>query len=162
MSFRFQENMRRQRENPETKRAGLKWDDEEDQKVLSMIKEGKSMEDIAKELFRSPASIKTRVVILTLNEIKKNPENPESLMKQYGITVEDIQKYSEKKKSTDEKKQNITLSMINAKNLNPTIKDLYELLKENLVVSNDIRSMLCKRDDIVCDKITNLSVSDKK
>lgn len=153
MALRFQENMRRQRENPETKRAGLKWDDEEDDKVLSKIKNGETVDDIAKELFRSPASIKTRIINHYLKQLRANGGDREALMKEYKLTDEDIQKYMEKKKSNDEKKQNDTLAIINKKISNPTIKDVYEMNKEVLVVVNDIRSMLSKDYLSTCDKL---------
>jgi len=38
--FRFQENMKKLRENPETNRAGLKWDDDEDIKMIAKLKKG--------------------------------------------------------------------------------------------------------------------------
>lgn len=153
---RFQDNMRRQRENPDTKRAGLKWDDEEDEKVFTKIKEGTSIDVIAKELFRTPASIKTRVINYVLKLLRTNmtTADREKLLKEYNLTEEDIQQYMEKRKINDEKKQNETLALINKKISNPTIKDVHEINKEILVVVNDIRSMLNKDYLVTSDKLS--------
>jgi hypothetical protein len=37
---KFQESMKKLRENPDTSRAGLKWDDSEDENVLNKLKGG--------------------------------------------------------------------------------------------------------------------------
>lgn len=162
---KFQDNMRRQRENPETKRAGLKWDDEEDEKVINMAKEGKSFDDIAKEFFRSSASIKTRVLNHVFKLLRATPsmntEDREGLLKDFQLVEEDIQKYMEKRRNNDEKKQNETLAIINKNknNTNPTIKDLYEINREVLIVLNDLRSTLNKDYLAPCDKYAMLGAN---
>jgi ribosome-binding protein aMBF1 (putative translation factor) len=55
----YQEKLRKQRENPETSRAGLKWEVEEDNTLIDKINDNESIEDIAKQLQRTAGSIKT-------------------------------------------------------------------------------------------------------
>ena len=60
---RFQENMKKLRENPDTSRAGLKWDDSEDENVLSKLKSGMSVDDIARNLLDNLLNlVKYRIV----------------------------------------------------------------------------------------------------
>ena len=54
----YQEKLRKQRENPETSRAGLKWEVDEDNALINKIDEDVNIEDIAKQLQRTPEVLK--------------------------------------------------------------------------------------------------------
>ena len=83
---RFQENMKKLRENPDTSRAGLKWDDSEDENVLSKLKSGMTVDDIAKALKRTANSIKTRIIMNAVNQIDEENKNKDQVMKELKIT----------------------------------------------------------------------------
>ena len=129
---RFQENMKKLRENPDTSRAGLKWDDSEDENVLNKLKSGMSVDDIARNLKRTANSIKTRIVMNAVKQIDEDNQDKAKVMKELKVTEEDIKEYKEKKQQRDEQQKNFINSMINKNLYNPTIRDNYQLLKEIL------------------------------
>lgn len=141
---RFQENMKKLRENPDTSRAGLKWDDSEDENVLSKLKSGMTVDDIAKALKRTTNSIKTRIIMNAIKQIDEEHINRDKVMKELKITEADIKEYTEKKQQRDEQQQNFVNSMITKNIYNPTIRDNYQLLKEILNRLNKIEEKLNK------------------
>ena len=141
---RFQENMKKLRENPDTSRAGLKWDDSEDENVLSKLKSGMSVDDIAKALKRTANSIKTRIIMNAVKQIDEESKNKDQVLKELNITEADIKEYTEKKQQRDEQQKNFVNSMITKNIYNPTIRDNYQLLKEILSRINKIEEKLNK------------------
>lgn len=141
---RFQENMKKLRENPDTSRAGLKWDDSEDENVLNKLKSGMSVDDIAKALKRTANSIKTRIIMNAVKQIDEDKKDKNQVMKELKITEADITEYKEKKQQRDEQQKNFINSMINKNIYNPTIRDNYQLLKEILNRLNNIEEKLSK------------------
>ncbi len=141
---RFQENMKKLRENPDTSRAGLKWDDSEDENVLSKLKSGMTVDDIAKALKRTANSIKTRIIMNAVKQIDEEKKNKDQVMKELKITEADIKEYTEKKQQRDEQQKNFVNSMITKNIYNPTIRDNYQLLKEILNRINKIEEKLDK------------------
>ena len=124
---RFQENMKKLRENPDTSRAGLKWDDSEDENVLNKLKSGMSVDDIARNLKRT-----ANIVMNAVKQIDEDNQDKAKVMKELKVTEEDIKEYKEKKQQRDEQQKNFINSMINKNLYNPTIRDNYQLLKEIL------------------------------
>jgi len=141
---RFQENMKKLRENPDTSRAGLKWDDDEDNKVITKIKNGIDINDIAKELKRTVNSIKTRIVMQGIKEIEENKKAKNDVFKELKITDTDIKEYKEKKLQRDEQQKQYSSNILNKNITNPTIKDNYCLLKEISVLLMKIDEKLDK------------------
>ena len=142
---KFQENMKKLRENPDTSRAGLKWDDSEDENVLTKLKSGMSVDEIAKILKRTPNSIKTRIVMNAVRLIDDNNEDKTKVIKELKITEDDIKEYKQKKEQRDEQQKTFINSMINKNIYNPTIRDNYQLLKEILNRVNAIEDKLNKQ-----------------
>jgi hypothetical protein len=98
-SYQFQEKLRKQRENPETSRAGLKWEQDEDDALVDKINEGTSYADIAKQLQRTEGSIKTRLIIRALNLVEEDHSiTIEDAATKYKISVQDIQLYQANKR----------------------------------------------------------------
>ena len=141
---KFQENMKKLRENPDTSRAGLKWDDSEDENVLSKLKSGMTVDDIAKALKRTANSIKTRIIMNAVKQIDEESKNKDQVLKELKITEADIKEYTEKKHQRDEQQKNFVNSMITKNIYNPTIRDNYQLLKELLNRINKIEEKLNK------------------
>ena len=119
----YQEKLRKQRENPETSRAGLKWEVEEDNALINKIDENVNIEDIAKQLQRTSGSIKTRLIVKALTLIDEDHSiTLEQAAEKYKITTQDIQAYQANKK-----KRQITNSLRN----NPVnLNMIYALLVE--------------------------------
>ena len=136
--------MKKLRENPDTSRAGLKWDDSEDENVLNKLKSGMTVDDIAKALKRTANSIKTRIIMNAVKQIDEENKNKDQVMKELKITEADIKEYKEKKQQRDEQQKNFVNSMINKNIYNPTIRDNYQLLKEILSRINKIEEKLNK------------------
>jgi hypothetical protein len=119
----YQEKLRKQRENPETSRAGLKWEIEEDNALINKIDDNVSIEEIAKQLQRTVGSIKTRLIVKALILIDEDHSTTlESAAERYKITMSDIQAYQANKK-----KRQITNTLRN----NPVnLNTIYALLLE--------------------------------
>lgn len=129
---KFQESMKKLRENPDTSRAGLKWDDSEDENVLSKLKGGMSVDDIAKNLKRTANSIKTRIIMNAVTQIEEDSTKKEQILKELNVSEADITEYKDKKQQRDEQQKTFINSMISKNIYNPTIRDNYQLLKEIL------------------------------
>lgn len=115
--IQYQEKLRKQRENPETSRAGLKWETDEDNVLISKIEENVSFEDIAKLLQRTVGSIKTRLIVKALLLIDENHLiTLEEAAEKFKITTSDIQSYQANKKKRQQSQQmrnnNVNLNMI--------------------------------------------------
>ena len=139
---KFQENMKKLRENPDTSRAGLKWDESEDENVLNKVKSGMSVDDIAKNLKRTANSIKTRIIMNAVTQIEEDTKNKASIMKDLKVSEADITEYKEKKQQRDDQQKNFINSMISKNIYNPTIRDNYQLLKEIINRLNSIEEKL--------------------
>jgi hypothetical protein len=119
----YQEKLRKQRENPETSRAGLKWEVEEDNALIDKINDGVSIDEIAKQLQRTSGSIKTRLIIKALILIDEDANiTLEQAAEKYKVTTQDIQAYQANKK-----KRQMTNNLRN----NPvSLNTIYSLLLE--------------------------------
>lgn len=119
----YQEKLRKQRENPETSRAGLKWEIEEDNALMNKIDDNINIDEIAKQLQRTPGSIKTRLIVKALNLIDEDHTiTLENAADKYKITMQDIQTYQANKK-----KRQLTNNLRN----NPVnLNTIYSLLLE--------------------------------
>ena len=119
----YQEKLRKQRENPETSRAGLKWEVEEDNALINKIDDNVSIEEVAKQLQRTVGSIKTRLIVKALMLIDEDHSiTLENAADKYKITTQDIQTYQANKK-----KRQITNTLRN----NPVnLNTIYALLLE--------------------------------
>ena len=119
----YQEKLRKQRENPETSRAGLKWEIEEDNALINKIEDDINIDEIAKQLQRTPGSIKTRLIVKALTLIDEDHTiTLENADDKYKITMQDIQTYQANKK-----KRQITNNLRN----NPVnLNTIYSLLLE--------------------------------
>lgn len=118
-NYQFQEKLRKQRENPETCRAGLKWETEEDNALLDKINEGQSFTDISKQLQRTEGSIKTRLIVKALALVDEDHSiTLDDAATKFKITTQDIQVYqANKKKRQYQRMLNhpVTLQMVYAK-----------------------------------------------
>jgi len=101
-NYQFKEMLRKQRENPETSRAGLRWEAEEDTALLDKINGNQSLVSIAKELQRTEGSIKTRLIVKALSLVDEDHSiTLEQAAERYKITTQDIQAYQANKKISE-------------------------------------------------------------
>lgn len=136
MPSRFQEMLKNQRQNTETSRAGLKWEQEEDDRLLKMLSEGTSLAEIAKSLQRTEGSIKTRLTIYAINKMEKENMSVEQVSQLVGLNEKDIIDYQERKAIRDERRQK--KPRLPKKPANVTNNDLYDML---LVINKNLESL---------------------
>jgi len=83
--------------------AGKKWSQLERSKLLVMVENGTSLEDIAKNLERSIGAVKSRLMKETYDLITQDGWTAEELVIKYNLSISDILKYQERE---DEKRNN--------------------------------------------------------
>ncbi len=126
MPSRFQEMLKTQRQNSETSRAGLKWESDEDDKLLKMVSEGVSLADIAKSLQRTEGSIKTRLTVYAINKMERENLSLHQVAELVKLSDKDITDYQERQAIREERKQK---RVITKRPLNVTNTDLYDLMQ---------------------------------
>jgi len=118
-NYQFQEKLRKQRENPETSRAGLKWENEEDNALVDKINDNVSFTEIAKQFQRTEGSIKTRLIVKALTLVDEDHSiTLDDAAARFKITTQDIQLYQANKKKRQQQRilnHPINLQMIYAK-----------------------------------------------
>jgi len=98
-NYQFQEKLRKQRENPATSRAGLRWETDEDTALVDKINDNVPMSDIAKQLQRTEGSIKTRLIVKALSLVDEDHTiTLDEAAERFKITTQDIQVYQANKK----------------------------------------------------------------
>lgn len=125
MPSRFQEMLKKQRENTATSRAGLKWEAEEDTQLLNMISENESIPNIACFLQRTEGSIRTRLILYAINKMEKDNLSLEQVAELIKLPTSDITDYQNKKATKIEKLKNTPKKL---KHDNITNADIYNLL----------------------------------
>ncbi len=123
----FQNKLKEQRKNPETSRAGLKWEQDEDNTLIDKINENVSIEDIAKELQRTVRSIKTRLVIKAINYSQQSGATSEEAAEKFKVDVSDINSYVANKKN---RAYNPSTSYNRNSNAMVTLSTIHKLLLE--------------------------------
>lgn len=139
---RFQENMKKLREDPTTSRAGLKWDDSDDETVIKLFKNNNSIDIIAKNLKRTSNSIKTRIIMHCIKLIEDNNADKDDTLKEFKVSNEEYNEYVNKKKERGDQQKNYINSIVSKTIYNPTIRDNYQLLKEILNRLNAIEEKI--------------------
>lgn len=94
-----------QRENEETARAGLKWEQEELDQLMAMVKDKVTTADIAKSLQRTEGSIRTRLILNGVTKMESENITMEQASEYINIPVADIKDYLDKKALRDERRQ---------------------------------------------------------
>jgi hypothetical protein len=127
MPSRFQEMLKTQRQNQETSRAGLKWESDEDDKLLTMVSQGISLMDIAKSLQRTEGSIKTRLIVYALSKMEKENLSLEQVAELVKLNCKDITDYQERQAIREERKSKRPKTPKRPTNI--TNVDLYDFLQ---------------------------------
>lgn len=138
MPSKFQEMLKVQRENEETSRAGLKWEQDELEQLMKMVADKVSTADIAKSLLRTEGSIRTRLILNGITKMESDNITMEEASGYINIPVADIQDYLDKKSLRDERRQKKATSpkILN----NVTNADIYNLLMN---ISKKIDAIKC-------------------
>lgn len=138
MPSKFQEMLKVQRENEETARAGLKWEQEELDQLMAMVVDKVSTVDIAKSLQRTEGSIRTRLILNGITKMESDNITMEEASEYINIPVTDIKEYLDKKSLRDERRQKKAASPKTPNNV--TNADIYNLLMN---ISKKMDSVKC-------------------
>lgn len=132
MYARFQDKLREQRKNPETSRAGLKWDNEEDCSLVDKVKDGVSIDDIAKEHQRTSGSIKTRLIVKAIQLMENDNQSLEDVSSTFNLQESDIEEYQKKKVEREQRQQLNTRRRVNGRSNNTviTLSTIHALLQQ--------------------------------
>jgi hypothetical protein len=106
--------MQKLREQPDTARAGIKWTEEESQELMNRIKDGMSLEDIAKTHQRTIIGVKNRIMANALHIMKENKMSFDEVSKLVNISVFDLEnykQYQDNKGEKPDKKESDNLSL---------------------------------------------------
>lgn len=150
MPSRFQEMLKNQRQNTETSRAGLKWEANEDDQMLSLVSEGKSLTDVARVLQRTEGSIKTRLIIYALNRMENDSLSLQQAAEMVNLQDTDITEYLDKKQAREDRIKNKKLNgttrrpqqrRLPERPANVTNGDIYDLL---LSVNRSLETLLMR------------------
>lgn len=98
--------LREQRQNPETCRVGLKWEQDDIDKLLDMVKDKTAIEEMARVLQRTSGSIKTRLVLLAIKQMEEDNLTMEDAASKFNLDSVDISDYNTKKAEREEKRNN--------------------------------------------------------
>lgn len=105
MQSRFQEMLKVQRQNQETARVGLKWEKDELEQLMKMVKNRDSLIDIAKALQRTEGSIKTRLILNAISKIEEENISIGDAANLMNITIDDINEYNDRRNQRITKKK---------------------------------------------------------
>lgn len=143
--------LKNQRQNTETSRAGLKWEANEDDQMLSLVSEGKSLTDVARVLQRTEGSIKTRLIIYALNRMENDSLSLQQAAEMVNLQESDITEYLEKKQAREDRIKNKKLNgggtrrpqqrRLPERPVNVTNGDIYDLL---LSVNRSLETLLMR------------------
>lgn len=141
MPSRFQEMLKNQRQNPETGRAGLKWDTEEENQLLSLVANGQSVADIAKSLQRTEGSIRTRLIMYAINKMENDNLSLQQVCEMVHLSESEVIDYQQKKQAREDRfKQKKTFKAQQLKRpANITNTDIYDLI---LSMNRNLESVL--------------------
>ena len=137
----YKEILKAQRENEATARAGLRWEKDEDEKLLKMVSDKIELSEIAKTFKRTEGSIKTRLILSTIRKIDNENMSLCDAAKFFSIDENDVSNYLEKKAQREDRKANKikTFEKVNSKMI--SITDVYNLVNK---IDKKIETLLSK------------------
>lgn len=105
MPSRYQEMLKTQRQNAETARAGLSWENGEEDRMLNLLFEGSTFEQVAGVLKRTEGSIRTRLYSVLCKQVDAGEETLQSVYDKYKVSSDVLEDFRMKKQARDEKLQ---------------------------------------------------------
>ena len=139
-SSAYKDILKAQREVEATSRAGLKWDQDEDEKLMTMVKDKIDLAEIAKSFKRTEGSIRTRLILSSVKKMKNDNLSLQDAANLFFISEKDITDYLEKKALREERIANKT-KIIKKTGQNVTNSDIYELLQK---LEKNIETLISK------------------
>ena len=94
------------REKPETSRAGMSWDESEDNELLSRIREGQDVNQIAVEHKRTAVAVQSRILKFAIRWIDRDQMDIKDVCNQLHLTPEQISTFRENRNNVNNQNQN--------------------------------------------------------
>jgi len=127
-SSAYKDILKAQREVEATSRAGLKWEKDEDEKLIKMVQDKVDLADIAKSFKRTEGSIRTRLILSSVRKMEIDNLSLQEAANLFFIPEKDITEYLEKKALREERIAKIKNTKKTGQNV--TNSDIYELLQK--------------------------------
>ena len=127
-SSAYKDILKAQREVEATSRAGLKWEKDEDEKLIKMVQDKVDLADIAKSFKRTEGSIRTRLILSSVRKMEIDNLSLQEAANLFFIPEKDITEYLEKKALREERIAKIKTTKKTGQNV--TNSDIYELLQK--------------------------------
>lgn len=121
MPSKFQDMLKVQRQNPDTARAGIKWDDSDDNILLQKLEEDVALDEIARILRRTEGSVKTRLIIYGLNKMENDKMSLDEVSQLIKVSVKDIEAHQLKTIQRDERKHKVNKRPV-------SLEDIYNIV----------------------------------
>lgn len=96
------------REKPETSRAGMAWDETEDQELLARIRDGQDVNQIANDHKRTAVAVQSRILKFAIRWIDRDNMDISEVCDQLRITPDDITTFRQNRNNTNQNKGNQT------------------------------------------------------
>lgn len=125
----YKEILKAQREVEATSRAGLRWERDEDEKLMKMVSDKIDLAEIAKSFKRTEGSIRTRLILTSVRKMENDNLSLQDAANLVSIPEKDITEYLEKKALREERLANKT-KITKKTGQNVTNSDIYELLQK--------------------------------
>lgn len=138
MSKDKSEKYQKKRESAETSRVGMKWDHDEDERLLSAAKLKMSLDEIARSHCREVGGIATRLYHHAVKMIDEK-NNISKVAEMLNLSVEDIQKHIATKEKRREYMQNKSKTNGNDEKDEKDDKDDKDEKKEKKEKNNDMK-----------------------
>ncbi len=97
--------LRNQRQNEETARAGLSWEDGEEDRLVRMLLDGNTYVDVARILKRTEGSVKNRLYSILCRQIDAGEETCQSAYDKFNVSNDELDDFRDKKRKREEKLQ---------------------------------------------------------
>jgi hypothetical protein len=141
MSKDKSDKYQKKRESAETSRVGMKWDHDEDERLLSAAKLKMSLDEIARSHCREVGGVATRLYHHAVKMMDEEKNNISKVAEMLNLSVEDIQKHIATKEKRREYMQN--KSKTNENNNEKNNENNNEMKGDNIIsLLTEIRDLL--------------------
>lgn len=94
------------REKPETSRAGMSWDESEDQELLSRIRDGQDLNQIAADHKRTAVAVQSRVLKFAIRWLDRDNMDINEVCDQLHLTPDQITTFRENRNNVNNNNTN--------------------------------------------------------
>lgn len=136
----FHTRLNAPKEHPATVRAGVKWNDEENEELMKEVMDGMNLNDVANKHQRTFTAVKYRVMANAMIMMKDRDLTIQDVSKLVHISVEDLEHHKQKqeqkettpkiKKTETKKSSNDSISHQDFMSILTEIRDYLKIIAE--------------------------------